>query len=320
MPRVATTGEHEHAREPEAVAARLPSIAWRAARDALARDTAVLIQVPRRGYIPAVACADCYTSARCVRCAGPLALPSATEAPVCRWCGRPVRLVRLLGVREPAPAGRGRRRPPHRRGTGPGVPGHPGAHVGRDGVLATVSGNASLVVSTPGAEPVAEGGYGAVLLLDTWALLTRADLRGTEEALRRWLAAAALARPSGQVVVVADGGLAVVQALLRFDPGWLAARELADRRELGFPPAARIAALTGAPAAVAELLAAARLPPGAELLGPVPADEGRERMLVRTARSAGRALALSLKAAAGVRSARKAPDPVQIRIDPLDLL
>ena len=77
-------------------------------------------------------------------------------------------------------------------------------------------------MATPGAEPVAEGGYGAVLLLDSWALLTRADLRAGEEALRRWLAAAALARPApagGRVVVVADGALAPVQALLRWDAG-----------------------------------------------------------------------------------------------------
>ena len=110
-------------------------------------------------------------------------------------------------------------------------------------------GEAGLVVATPGAEPVADGGYGAVLLLDTWALLTRADLRAGEEALRRWLAAAALARPApagGRVVVVADGALAAVQALLRWDPAWFAARELAERRELGFPPAVRMASVTGA--------------------------------------------------------------------------
>ena len=180
----------------------------------------------------------------------------------------------------------------------------------------------ALVVATPGAEPVADGGYGAVLLLDTWALLTRADLRAAEEALRRWLAAAALAdRPAtGRVVVVADGALAVVQALLRFDPGWLAARELAERRELGFPPAARMASLTGTPAAVAELLDAAELPEGTEVLGPVDVGEGQERMLVRTNRSAGRALAAALRAAAGVRSARKSPDTVRIQIDPLELL
>ncbi|GAA0741422.1 primosomal protein N' [Dactylosporangium roseum] len=321
MPRVVTTGEHDHPREPEAVAARLPSIAWRAAREALARSTPVLIQVPRRGYIPVVACADCYTPSRCARCSGPLSLPSASQAPECRWCGRPSadHTCPECGSRRLRAAVIGARRTAEELARA--FPDTPVRTSGRDEVLATVPGGASLVVSTPGAEPVADGGYGAVLLLDTWALLTRADLRGTEEALRRWMAAAALARRDGQVVVVAEGGLAVVQALLRFDPGWLAARELADRRELGFPPAVRIAALTGAPTAVAELLAAAQLPPGAEVLGPVPvAAEGQERMLVRTARSAGRALALSLKAAAGVRSARKAPDPVQIQIDPLDLL
>src|SRR5690606_33062729 len=120
-------------------------------------------------------------------------------------------------------------------------------------------------------------------------LLTRADLRASEETLRRWLAAAALARPAhqgGEVVVVADGGLAPVQALLRWDPGWFAARELAERRALRFPPAVRMASVTGAPQAVAELLAAARLPDSAELLGPVPTGAEEERMLIRVPRGA----------------------------------
>jgi primosomal protein N' (replication factor Y) len=191
-------------------------------------------------------------------------------------------------------------------------------------VLATVPDQAGLAVATPGAEPVPDGpGYGAVLLLDTWALLTRADLRATEETLRRWLAAAALARPAGdggRVVVVADGGLPVVQALIRFDPGWLAARELAERKELGFPPSVRMAALVGVPEAVADLVDAAHLPDDVVRLGPVPAADGRQRLLLRTSRSGGAALALALREAAGVRSARKAADPVRIQIDPLDLL
>jgi primosomal protein N' (replication factor Y) len=122
------------------------------------------------------------------------------------------------------------------------------------------------------------------------------------------------------VVVVADGGLAPVQALVRFDPGWLAGRELAERRELGFPPAVRIASLTGTPEGVSDFLAAAHLPAGVEPLGPVPAGEGQERMLLRTTRGGGAALAGALREAAGVRSARKAPDPVRVRIDPLELL
>ena len=67
---------------------------------------------------------------------------------------------------------------------------------GGDQVLAERRRRAGLVVATPGAEPVAEGGYAAVLLLDTWLLLGRADLRAGEEALRRWANAAALVRPA----------------------------------------------------------------------------------------------------------------------------
>ena len=63
-------------------------------------------------------------------------------------------------------------------------------------MLDTVPGRPALVVATPGAEPVAEGGYAAALLLDGDALLGRRDLRAEEEALRRWLNAAAwCARP-----------------------------------------------------------------------------------------------------------------------------
>src|SRR5439155_27092337 len=76
-------------------------------------------------------------------------------------------------------------------------------------VLDTVPAEPALVVATPGAEPVATGGYGAALLLDGWALLARPDLRAGEEALRRWLNAAALVRPAGaggRVVGGADAG------------------------------------------------------------------------------------------------------------------
>ncbi|SCL46815.1 replication restart DNA helicase PriA [Micromonospora citrea] len=323
MPAIAPTGDDPQlARDPGAATARLPSLAWTTAREALRADLPVLVQVPRRGYLPSVACADCRTPARCPHCAGPLALPSATGTPACRWCGRVAAAYACpeCGGRRLRASVTGARRTAEELGRA--FPGVPVRTSGREEVLATVPGGAGLVIATPGAEPVAEGGFGAVLLLDSWALLTRADLRAGEEALRRWLAAAALARPAaagGRVVVVADGALAPVQALLRWDAAWFAARELAERRELGFPPAVRMASVTGPPAAVADLLAEARLPAEAELLGPVPADGERERMLVRVPRARAAAMADALHSAAGVRTARKAADPVRLQVDPLSL-
>ncbi|WP_088978491.1 primosomal protein N' [Micromonospora coxensis] len=322
-PAIAPTGDDPQlARDPGAATARLPSLAWTTARDALRADAPVLVQVPRRGYLPAVACAHCRTPARCPHCAGPLALPSADGTPACRWCGRVAAAYACpeCGGRRLRASVTGARRTAEELGRA--FPGVPVRTSGREEVLGAVPGGAGLVIATPGAEPPAEGGYGAVLLLDSWALLTRADLRAGEEALRRWLSAAALARPGpagGRVVVVADGALAPVQALLRWDPAWFAARELAERRELGFPPAMKMASVTGTAEAVAGLLAEARLPDDAEVLGPVPADEGRERMLVRVPRARAAALAEALHIAAGVRSARKAAEPVRLQVDPLSL-
>ncbi|MFY1632526.1 primosomal protein N' [Solwaraspora sp. WMMB335] len=321
---VTPTGDDPQlARDAAAATARLPSLAFTTARAALQAGTPVLVQVPRRGYLPAVSCADCRTPARCPHCAGPLALPSATGTPACRWCGRPAAGYACPNCRQRRlrAAVTGARRTAEELGRA--FPDVAVRTSGRDEVLTRVPAESAVVVATPGAEPVAAEGYGAVLLLDTWALLTRADLRAAEEALRRWLAAAALARPAaagGRVVVVADGGLAPVQALLRWDPAWFAARELADRRELGFPPAARMASLTGAADAVADLLTVLLLPDGAELLGPVPAGQGQERMLIRVRRARAAELAQRLRAAAGTRSVRKTGQPVRIQIDPLDLL
>ncbi|MBI3689012.1 MAG: primosomal protein N' [Actinobacteria bacterium] len=323
-PRVSPVGDdRELARDQAAASARLPSLAFGAAREALGRGAPVLVQVPRQGYLPALACARCHAGARCATCQGPLATTSGHAVPACRWCGRPAgdwRCSRCEGQRLRAVAvGAGRTA----EEIGRAFPGRSVRTSGRGQVLDRVPAAPEIIVATPGAEPVADGGYGAALLLDGWALLARPDLRAAEETLRRWLAAAALVRPAaegGQVVVGADGALATVQALIRWDPAGHAERELADRTELGFPPASRMASLTGSPAAVAELVDQARLPATAELLGPVPAGEDAERLLVRVSRADGAALAVALREAAAIRSARKSAGPVRVQLDPLELL
>jgi primosomal protein N' (replication factor Y) len=190
---------------------------------------------------------------------------------------------------------------------------------GGEHVLDRVDGQPAIVVATAGAEPPADGGYGAALLLDANALLARQDLRAGEEALRRWMNAAALVRSGAPVVITADASVPVVQALVRWDPAGFAGRELAERTELRLPPAARLAALTGAPNAVAELVELAHLPQPHEVIGPVPTGDDQHRLLVRVGREAGGALALALHQAAGIRSARKAPDPVKVVLDPVEL-
>jgi primosomal protein N' (replication factor Y) len=338
-PRVrAAPDEAELARDAAAMTARLPSLALRTAREALTGGARgglaqgpVLVQVPRRGYLAAVACARCRAQARCATCAGPLEISGSHGTPGCRWCGA------LAADWTCARCGSGQLRALVTGASrtaeelGRAFPGVAVRTSGGQHVLATVPAEPALVIATPGAEPVAPEGYAAALLLDGWALLGRPSLRAAEEALRRWLNAAALVRPGSPVVVLAEATLPAVQALIRWDPVTFSERELAERAELGFPPAVRMASVTGPPEAVADFVGALSssgggLPARAEVLGPVPVDAGpgvsaetRERALVRIGRRDGLELARALHAVQATRSARKDGGAIRVQLDPAEV-
>jgi primosomal protein N' (replication factor Y) (superfamily II helicase) len=328
-------GGYADERDPAARSARLPSVALRAARVALDAGRPVLVQVPRRGYVPSLACAKCRTIARCRHCTGPLSLTGrAADGAQCRWCGRADLALRCTRCGSDAIRAVvvGARRTAEELGRA-----FPGAAVitsSGESVVNTVERWPALVVATPGAEPQAADGYGAALLLDSWALLGRQDLRAAEDTMRRWLAAAALVRAHGDggvVVVVAEAPIPTVQSLIRWDPVGHAEAELDSRTEVGWPPSVHMAALDGVADAVAALLNEARLPGDAGVLGPVdlppgvrrPAGVAAEgeviRMLVRVDRDQGLALAAALRRATGVLSARRDRESVRVQIDPLHI-
>ena len=322
-------------RDPAARTARLPSVALRTARAALDRGTPVLIQVPRRGYVPSVACGRCRTIARCRHCMGPLSLSDhEADGAVCRWCGRIDTGVkcRRCGAGEVRAVVVGARRTAEELGrafSGVSVITSAG-----DSVHSEIGAGPALVVATPGAEPRAPDGYGAALLLDSWSLLGRQDLRAAEDTLRRWMSAAAQVHSraaGGVVVVVAESAIPTVQALIKWDPVGHAEAELAGRGAVGLPPAVHIAAVDGASDAVAALLAQATLPEDVDVLGPVdlppgvrrpPAtavDDHVIRMLIRARREEGLALAAALRQATAVTSARHDHEAVRVQIDPLHI-
>lgn len=324
-------------RDPAARTARIPSIALRAARSALQAGAPVLVQVPRRGYVPSLACARCRTIARCRHCTGPLSLQEGATSLLCRWCGRvdPTRRCARCGSDAVRAVVVGARRTAEELGRA--FPGTAVITSSGDGVVAEVAAGPALVVATPGAEPQASGGYGAALLLDTWALLGRQDLRAAEDALWRWMTAAALVRARGEggvVMVVAESSLPTVQSLIRWDPVGHAEAEVVARAEVGLPPSVHMAAIDGTAGAItalldqaglsgqfidADLLGPVDLPPGVRRPAGTPAGAPVTRMLVRVPRQQGLALAAALRRGVGVLSARQATEPARVQIDPLHI-
>ena len=324
VPRVVVAGEGvEVERDPAAASAHLPSIAWRTAKAALGSGP-VLVQVPRRGYVPSLSCQTCRAPVRCAHCAGPVAVSGRGAEPACRWCGRGVGRFecRACGGRELRSSVVGARRTAEELGRAfPGVPVHTS---GAGAILERVASTPALVIATPGAEPVAEGGYAACLLLDAWASLDRSTLDAGEEALRRWMAAAGLTRGAatgGQLVLCGaptHTTLPAVEALVRWDPGWFAGRELAERVPLSLPPTVAMATVTGERRAVEAALRHADLGDDVERLGPLPAGETDVRVVLRAPLERRAALSAALVGVKAVRSARKERAAIQVRVDPPD--
>ncbi len=316
MVTVAVTGatEHDLVRDPQTRAARMPRQVHAAVATGL-ESGPVLVQTPRRGYAATLSCERCRTPARCALCTGPLAVAGPAAPPTCRWCGTAVDAWSCAecghrGLRAPVV---GERRTAEELGRA--FPAVTVVASGGDHVVAGVPAQPAIVVATPGAEPVAEGGYAAVVLLDTWLPLARADLRSEEEALRRWLDAAGLVTRGGTVLAVGDPGHPALQALVRWDPAGFARREAETRAEAHLPPASRLATITGEPGAVDDALTLLDRPPGAEVLGPVEVGDGDSRLVVRVPRPQGPALSRALREVQRVRSARKL-DAVRIQVDP----
>lgn len=303
--------------EDRAVGSRVPRVAYEAIREGLGSGP-VLVQTPRAGYAPSLACERCRTPARCTTCSGPLVLSGPTTPPTCRWCGTadPAWACRECGHRGLRAPVRGEARTAEELGRS--FAGTTIRTSSSDRVLSHVTERADIVVATIGAEPPADGGYAAVIILDTWLTLARDDLRATEEALRRWLGAAGLVRPGGRVVAVGDPAVPVLQALVRWDPAGFATRELAERSQAHLPPAARLATITGEPGALDDALTLLTLPEVADVLGPVPVDGDTEeqRVVIRVPLASAHALAAALGELQRVRSARKL-DAVRIQVDPL---
>lgn len=317
---------------------RLPAVAYRRAMAALRERLPVLVQVPRKGYMPTLSCRNCAAPARCRWCNGPLGIPpskdpDAPSPPTCRWCGRidvqhhchncgstKIRPVVLGSERTAEEFGRIFSPFP--------VLSSSGEHI-----VDEVPAGPRVVVATPGAAPTAPDGYGVVMILDTWAMLGRQDLRAHEEAYAHWARAAQLARPRGQggsVVIDADAAIPVVADLLAWDAVGAAERELADRSAAALPPSVHVAVVDGTAAGLRLFVESLDLPAGTEMLGPVelplnarpPAgiEPGTpiSRLLVRCNRRQARAVGAALKAAQVVRATRKDPTPVRVIVDPIN--
>lgn len=326
-PRIVAMDEYLREREGASGRSRIPQEAMRVIRRGLEKGP-VLVQVPRSGYVPAIACTFCRTRAQCPHCAAPLSLAGRNGPLHCRVCGRREDAYRCpecdrTQVRAMVIGSTRTAEELHRAFPDTALKVAGGAHGALEDDAVP---DRAIIVATPGAEPAPAGRYAACLLLDADALLGRAAFDADVEAVRRWRGAISLVRSAddgGEVLVVGTSTLPAIRDLVAHRSSFFLDRVLEDRHELDLPPFSRVAEITGDREACRTFLETVELPDGTDVFGPVdlegPDAVGRARAVVRLEPSRSRELAAALRAGVAARSARKARGALRVRLDPPDV-
>ena len=326
-PRIVAMDEYLREREGASGRSRIPQEAMRVIRRGLEKGP-VLVQVPRSGYVPAIACTFCRTRAQCPHCAAPLSLAGRNGPLHCRVCGRREDAYRCpecdrTQVRAMVIGSTRTAEELHRAFPDTALKVAGGAHGALEDDAVP---DRAIIVATPGAEPAPTGRYAACLLLDADALLGRAAFDADVEAVRRWRGAISLVRSAddgGEVLVVGTSTLPAIRDLVAHRSSFFLDRVLEDRHELDLPPFSRVAEITGDREACRTFLETVELPDGTDVFGPVdlegPDAAGRARAVVRLEPSRSRELAAALRAGVAARSARKARGALRVRLDPPDV-
>ncbi|MSZ63852.1 MAG: hypothetical protein F2680_02300 [Actinobacteria bacterium] len=246
----------------------------------------VLFLTPRKGYGNALLCAHCKNLAMC-RCGAKLIVSSKGAAPICSlchttypewccsWCQRDRQYL----------AGRGIERAGEEISRAfPGV-----ALILSYGevIKSSVENTPSLVLATPGAAPTVRGGYAAVVVLEALKFFAHPDLRAQERARELLFETAAMVNTSGSVCLSIDESHPIVASLIRWSPGAMVRRELAERMEIPLPPYVSSAVLAGPTKEFSVIvdglrksLDEKRLPGEIKIYGPIDIGKGQSKVVI----------------------------------------
>ena len=305
QPHVVLTDAHLEEGE---TTSRIPSVAWLGAKKAL-ESGPVLVQVASPGFAPSLVCASCRERATCQTCHGPIQLTHKSAVPSCRWCGQ-------LNASWKCSSCANTRYRPVAAGTertsdeiGRAFPGVKVVVADGNHIVTSVPAEPAVVVSTPGAEPIAQGGYSAILLLDGERLRGREAFRVDEDVLRNWSNTIALAKEDA-TVFVNGAGPSLGAALLSSDQDLWAAHELHERQNFHLPPAVRVVSISGPTETVKSTCDELPSLSSHRVLGPVGMPDGSSRALIFFEYKDGEELAKYLRAVV-ITSATRSKKPVQ---------
>jgi primosomal protein N' (replication factor Y) len=303
--------------------ALLPGRIFADIRSALV-DGPVLFIVPRKGYGNALLCAHCKNLARC-SCGARLVVGSKAADPSCEvcqstypdwsctWCQRKKQYLAGRGIERAAEE------------ISRAFPGAPLVLSFGDVIKSEIASKSIIVLATPGAAPKVEGGYAAVVMLEGLKFFSHPDLRSQERARELFFETAAMTNPKGAALLCIEESHPIVASLVRWNPGAMIRRELAERLEIPLPPYVSSYVISGESkdftsiaTGLKKAISDARIPATIRVYGPSEIGGSRAKIVLYCPQEDSAELTSFLHELQRRRSIAK-KDFLSIRIDPYSL-
>ena len=225
----------------------IPSAAWKIIQEGL-KKSSVLIQVPRLGYSSNLQCLECRESLRCNKCSGPIFKSNKNDALQCKWCSKTVTFWQCQYCKSTKYVTTVSGQKKIVEEIGKSFPGVKIITSGGQNILRKIKNERCIVVATPGAEPVPEIPYSALIVIDAYLFLAKAGLSSNEDTYRKWINAISLVSKKsdgGKVFINLDTNNRIIQSFIKKTSDWYLDYEYRIRKETNLYPVKDTYVVTG---------------------------------------------------------------------------
>jgi primosomal protein N' (replication factor Y) len=264
----------------------LPDRIFQPVRDAIKKGP-VLFLVSRKGYASALICGQCRNFALCA-CGGRVKIVAGNKPPQCSHCAQEFPLWRCAWCKSDKQYAGGRGIDRASEEIGRAFPNVSIISSSGESIKNEVADDKSIVIATPGAQPITKNGYSAVVILNALAFFSHDDLCAGERAREMLFETCALVRKDGQILMAIDDAHPIIAAVTQWNPATMIQRELRERLELGLPPFERSAYLRVASQEATQLVSglrssitSGRLNSTVSILGPVELGNSESKIILR---------------------------------------
>jgi primosomal protein N' (replication factor Y) len=257
---------------------------------------------------------------RCNKCSGPLFKSEKNQVLQCKWCAKSVTFWQCQYCKSTKNVTTVSGQKKIVEEIGKSFPGVKIVTSGGKNILRKIKNEKCIVVATPGAEPISQDPYSALIVIDAYLYLAKGGLSSNEDTYRKWINAISLVSKKsefGKVFINLDTDNRIIQSFIKKSSNWYLEQEFKIRDEIKMYPIYDTYVVTGLLEEINEINLELTGIEDLVILGPNIDEQKNEARIVCMTNNKKR-FPLELRALIN-RFSLKKRNPVRVKYNPYDI-